>query len=61
MFSDLLEIFYEGLYAGDVSSARIPNVLEQLEDELGEIAGTSSDSMRNWIVGGLAGGCFLRL
>lgn len=58
VFSDLRDVFYEGLYAGDVSSARVSNVLEQLDGKLGEIAEISAESLRNRIAGALMRACF---
>ncbi|KAG0560384.1 hypothetical protein M758_10G172500 [Ceratodon purpureus] len=58
VFSDLRDVFYEGLYAGDVSSARVSSVLEQLDGKLGEIAETSAESMRNRVAGALMRACF---
>jgi hypothetical protein len=58
VFVDLRDVFYDGLYAGDVSGARISSVLEQLDGKLGEIAETSAESMRNRIAGALMRACF---
>ncbi|XP_024384353.1 protein unc-13 homolog [Physcomitrium patens] len=58
VFADLRDIFLDGLYVGDASSARIPSVLEQLEVKLGEIAETSAERLRNRIAGALMRACF---
>lgn len=58
VFSELRDVFGEGLYAGDASSARVDSVLEQLDAKLGEIAETSVESLRNRIAGALMRACF---
>lgn len=58
VFSELREVFGDGLYAGDASSARVNSVLEQLDAKLGEIAQSSAESLRNRIAGALMRACF---
>lgn len=59
VFSELRDVFGEGLYAGDVSSARVTScVTDQLDTKLGEIAQNSSESLRNRIAGALMRACF---
>lgn len=58
VFSDLRDVFGDGLYAGDVGSARISGVIDQLDAKLGEIAETSVVKLRNQIVTALMRACF---
>lgn len=58
VFSDLRDVFGDGLYAGDVGSARISGVIDQLDAKLGEIAETSVEKLRNQIVTALMKACF---
>lgn len=58
VFSDLRDVFGDGLYAGGVGSARISGVINQLDAKLGEIAETSVEKLRNQIVIPLMRACF---
>ncbi|KAJ7297899.1 hypothetical protein O6H91_Y030100 [Diphasiastrum complanatum] len=58
VFGDLRGVFWEGLYLGGVSEARIGTVIQQLNYQLEIIANTLSDCLRNQMVNYLMMACF---
>ncbi|BBN09485.1 hypothetical protein MPTK1_4g20090 [Marchantia polymorpha subsp. ruderalis] len=57
VFFDLHRVFWEGLYAGGVESARMEIVIEKLERQLEIIAEIAAEGLRNRIVGALMKAC----
>lgn len=58
VFSDLRDVFGEGLYVGDVASTRVSGVIEKLDGKLGEIAESTTEKLRNSVVTALMRACF---
>ncbi|CAM6104251.1 unnamed protein product [Calypogeia fissa] len=57
IFYDLNRVFWEGLYAGGVENARISQVIERVDPQLGIIAEIASEQLRNRIVAALMKAC----
>lgn len=57
VFHDLNRVFWEGLYVGGVENARISQVIEQVDPQLGVIAEIASEQLRNRIVAALMKAC----
>jgi len=58
VFGDLRNVLWDGLYVGGVANARIEPVIEKLDAQLGVIADSAAERLRNHVVGALMCACF---
>jgi hypothetical protein len=58
VFVDLKPVLWDGLYMRGVANARISDVIDELDVQLGVISETSADRLRNRVIFALMRACF---
>lgn len=58
VFVDLKPVLWDGLYMGGVANARIDDVIEELDVQLGVISESSAERLRNRVIFALMRACF---